>query len=201
MENLTESEKKFFTALTSPSKIQDYLDTIAFNHEETGETCMSPRYVILSKKAHCFEGALLAATALWFHKRQPRIVSLKVLPSDYDHIITVYKENGYWGAISKTNHAVLGYRDPVYKTIRELVMSYFHEYFLSTTGEKTLRGYSRPINVKRFGTKWITSKESLIPIAENVFDTYHIPLLPKDIKLRKATQLEKIVSAVSNDNH
>ena len=200
MEHLTSLEKKFFTSLSSPSKIQDYLDTLLFNHEEDGETCRSPRQVILSKKAHCFEGALLAATALWFHNKKPIIVSLKVLSSDYDHIITVYKENNCWGALSKTNHAVLGFRDPVYKTIRELVMSYFHEYFLVTTGEKTLRGYSRPINLKRFGTKWVTSNDCLLPIAEKVFDSYHLSILPKHTTLRNATQLEKQVAAIPKDS-
>lgn len=193
MEHLTEEEHVFFASLSTPQKIQDYLESLPFNLEKNGETDMSPRQVLVSKKAHCFEGALLAATALMVQGREPLILSLKVLSSDYDHTIALYKENGYWGAISKTNHAVLGYRDPVYKTVRELVMSYFHEYFLVSTGEKTLRGYSRPINLKRFGEKWITSNESLLPIAESIYDMHHLSILPKENEpfLRKATTLER----------
>lgn len=193
MDNLNSSERKILESLDSPLKIQDYLDSIPFNHEKNGETCMSPRYVLSLKKAHCFEGALLASAALWLHGKEPLILSLKVLSSDYDHIITLYKEHGYWGAISKTNHAVLGFRDPVYTTVHELVMSYFNEYFLVTTGEKTLRGYTRPINLKRFGSSWITTDETLLPMAETIFDYYHKPLFPKVVEklLRKATTLER----------
>ena len=122
------SPRNFLLTLTTPQKIQDYLESIPFNHEEDGETCRSAYEVTRHKKAHCLEGAFLACSALLLQKRKPIIISLKVNNKDFDHVITIYKENGYFGAISKTNHAVLGWRDPIYKTIRELVMSYFHEY-------------------------------------------------------------------------
>ncbi len=199
--SLTKQEVLFLKSLSSPQKIQDYLDSIPFNHEEQGETCYSPRQVMIHKKAHCLEGAMLACTALSLQGEKPRILSLKVLEKDYDHVIALYKKNGYWGAISKTNHAVLGFRDPIYTTIRELALSYFHEYFLVRNGEKTLRGYSRPINMNRFGSSWITSDENLFTIAEAISDAQHTSIIPKGNEeyIRRATTLERESASISHD--
>lgn len=193
----------FLSHLDTPEKIQDYLESIPFNHEEGGETCRSAHEVIIHKKAHCLEGAFLACAALINQKRKPLIISLKVTENDYDHVITVFKENGCFGAISKTNHAVLGWRDPVYKTIRELAMSYFHEYFLVKNGEKTLRGHSRLINLKRFGSSWINSSENLFSIGFAIADTQHIRIIPKGNEqfIRKATRLERTSASVSRDGN
>lgn len=191
----------FLQSLDSPQKIQKYLEMIPFNHEEGGETCMSAYQVVEHKKAHCLEGAFLACAALKLQKRRPLIISLKVTDNDYDHVVTVYKEKGYFGAISKTNHAVLGWRDPVYKTVRELAMSYFHEYFLVKNGEKTLRGYSRLINLNRFGKNWISSDESQISIAYAISDAQHISVIPEgnEIFIRRATSLERTSASISRD--
>src|SRR5262245_60059580 len=116
--------------LSSPRKIQDFLDTIEMNFEKDGDTCMSPRRVLRERKAHCMEGAMLAATALRLQGHPPLVIDLKSIQSDDDHIVTVFQQNGCWGAISKTNHAVLRYREPIYRSLRELAMSYFHEYFV-----------------------------------------------------------------------
>ncbi len=193
MLELSKEEIKFFKKLNTANKIQDYLDSTPFNFEKRKETCHSPISVIKNKKAHCLEGGLLAATALLINGREPIIVSLKVKKGDFDHIITLYKENGYYGCISKTNHNVLRFRDPVYKSVRELVMSYFHEYFFVTNGEKTLLGYTKPINLKKFGTKWITSQECLFDIAEKIYDTPIISVIPKENKkyIRKASLIER----------
>lgn len=193
MEHLTQEEKSFLKKLDTPIALQNFLDSIPFNHEEKGETCMSPRRVMREKKAHCLEGAMFAYTVLLLQKRTPLLVNLKVSPTDYDHVITLYKEHGYWGAISKTNHAVLGFRDPVYRTVRELVMSYFHEYFLIKTGEKTLLGYSRPFSMSRFGTAWETEEKDLWTIAEAIYDMTCFPTIPKGNEkyLRIATKLER----------
>lgn len=147
------------------------------------------------------EGALLSSVCLMLQNKEPLILSLKVIKDDYDHVVALFKENGYWGAISKTNHVVLGYRDPIYKTIRELALSYFHEYFLVKTGEKTLRGYSKPINLKQFGEDWITSSEDLFPIAIKIADAYHFPIIPKRNEkfLRKATEIERASANIPND--
>jgi hypothetical protein len=203
MKALTTQEKTFLLSLNTPQKIQDYLESIPFNHEEDGETCMSPQATMKAKKAHCLEGAMLACSALILQGRPPLILSLKVTEKDYDHVITLFKEGGYWGAISKTNHAVLGFRDPVYKTTRELAMSYFHEYFLLKNGEKTLRGYSKPVNLRRFGTSWITSSSNLFTIAETISDVPHQHVIPKgnEVYLRKATKLERESASISRDGN
>lgn len=201
MYTLTKTEEKLLHILQSARKIQDYLDSIPFNHEETGETCRSVCEVLRHKTAHCLEGAMLASYALSLQGRPPLILSLKVLHEDYDHVVALYKENGYWGAISKTNHAVLGFRDPVYKTIRELALSYFHEYFLTGNGKKTLRGYSRPINMNRFGKAWITSNDNLFEIAEWISDAPHTSIIPKGNErfIRNATPLERKTASISHD--
>lgn len=181
-------------------KIQDYLDSIPFNHEKHGETCMSPRKVIKAKKAHCIEGALLAGAALWLHNRDPLVVNLKVNNTyDLDHIITIYKENGYYGALSKTNHNVLRWRDPVYKSVRELVMTYYHEYFLNTNGRKTLRGYTKPIRLKRFGTSWITRDDDMWDIAEYIYDAPILVIVPEKNKkfIRKASTVERLGARIA----
>ncbi len=201
MEHLTPSEEAFLKKLETPALIQNYLESIPFNHEDDGETCMSPRRVIREKKAHCLEGALLASLAFILQGRKPLIMSIKVTKDDYDHVIALYKENGYWGAVSKTNHSVLGFRDPVYKNIRELAMSYFHEYFLIKNGKKTMRGYSRPISVLRFGAMWMTEEKELFEIAEWISDHKHLPVIPDEISqpLRKATLLERESADIPRD--
>lgn len=200
---MTTDLQLFLKNLDTPEKIQNYLESIPFNHEENGETCRSAKEVIAHKEAHCLEGAFLACAALTLQKRRPIIISLKVTENDYDHVITVYKERGYFGAISKTNHAVLGWRDPVYSTLRELAVSYFHEYFLVKNGEKTLRGYSRLINLNRFGKAWIDSPENLFTIAYAIADAKHIPIIPKgnEIFIRRATRLERTSASISRDGN
>lgn len=191
MLGLSPSEMDIFKNLNTPIKIQDFLDTLAVNWEKKGDINMSPRCVLHEKKAHCIEGAFLAAVALWIHGEKPLLLELKV-PGDINHIVTLYQRNGYWGAISKTNHLALRFRDPVYKTIRELVLSYFHECFDDKTGKKVLRGYAGPFNVKRWGKRWITSEEDLYYIAEEIYNAKIIPLFPKKNEkyIRKADKME-----------
>ena len=189
---LTESELKFLRTLSTPQKIQDYLDTLPINFEKKGETCMSPRRVLREQKAHCIEGAMLAAVALWLQGEKPLLLDLKNKGDD-DHVVALYKRNGYWGAISKTNHATLRFRDPIYRTIRELTASYFHEYFLDSTGVKTLRSHSGPFSLAQYGTSWITSEEELWNIASDIDTVKHYPLFPKENMplLRKADAMER----------
>ncbi len=144
--------------LDTPEKIQDFLDAFPSNLSRYSDSCSSPRMALRKGRAHCIEGAFIAATALWLHGRRPLLLDLKAKSPDFDHVIVPFKHNGYWGAISKSNHPVLRYRDPIYRTLRELALSYFHEYVLTSTGEKTLRSYSRPFSLKRFGIDWITSE-------------------------------------------
>ncbi len=123
MFGLTKAEERVLRELNTPSKIQDFLNGLAINHEKKGETYLSPRRVLVERKAHCLEGALLAATALWIAGQKPLLMDLRTLENDDDHVVALYRTNGYWGAISKTNHSVLRFRDPIYRTLRELTLS------------------------------------------------------------------------------
>jgi len=189
----TEAQLRLFKKLNTPRKIQDFLETIKANFENTN---FSPKLVLENRKAHCFEGALLAAAILRFHGQKPLLVDLKTTAKDDYHVIAVFKENGHWGAVSKTNHGVLRYRDPVYRNVRELVMSFFNEYFLDN-GKKTLRSYSRPINLSKFDKfEWMTSEKNLEFIAESIDNVSHLPILNKKMiyGLRKADPLEIKIS-------
>ncbi len=192
MFELTQQETKLFQKLSTPEKIQDFLDTLPFNFEKRGETHMSPRWALGAKKAHCIEGALIAAAALWVHGEQPLLLDLIAKRPDDDHVVALYKKNGYWGAISKTNHACLRFRDPLYKNVRELALSYFHEWFMNDTGEKTLRSYSTPLNLKKFGGDWITSEKELWWLDKELNTLPHHTLIPKGNErfVRKADSIE-----------
>ena len=188
---LTPVENRIFQKQNSPAKIQDYLDTLPINFEHTGETYLSPRRVIQQKTAHCFEGALLAAAVLAYHDRKPLLLDLRTVPDDEDHVVTLFEENGYWGAISKTNHVVLRYRDPVFKTIRELVLSYFNEYALND-GSKNLRAYSNPIDLSKYAPeKWVTTEKDLFWLVEKTDSCRHSPIAPKT-NLRRLRPTDRI---------
>ncbi|KND50686.1 MAG: hypothetical protein ABA06_04505 [Parcubacteria bacterium C7867-001] len=178
MFGFTKEENAVLKRLSTPTRIQDFLDTLPQNFDEGNDTLMSPRRVLRERKAHCIEGALLAATALWMHGKPPFLLDLKTTGGDQDHVVALFKENGYWGAISKTNHAILRYRDPIHRSIRELALTYFHEYFLSSSGKKTLVSYSRPFSLKGYGTSWMTEEEDLWDIGAALDDIRHFPLVP-----------------------
>lgn len=186
--NTTDLYKKL-GRLNTPTKIQNFLNEIPFNHEERGETYRSVEESLLADKAHCFEGALIASAALWLHGERPLIMDLRATKRDFDHVVALYKKNGLWGAISKTNHAVLRFREPVYRTPRELAMSYFHEYFLHD-GTKTLREYSKPFDLSKTKFDWLMGKENLSQLVDALDLSPHEKVLPKGIKLRKAEKVE-----------
>lgn len=162
--------------LSTPKKIQDFVNSLSFNFEEKGETCMSVARTLKAKKAHCFEGALLAAAALWVQGQKPLLLDLVAKEPDDDHVVALFKRGNKWGAISKTNHAVLRYRDPIYASVRELTMSYFNEYFLKD-GRKTMRSFSKPFNLSSYGTIWFTNQEELFEIARDLDDSPHTQIL------------------------
>jgi hypothetical protein len=191
MWRLTPLEEKIFKRLSTPAKIQDFLNKLPINQERSGDTCSSPRTTLIRKTAHCIEGAYLAAAILWFHGHTPLILDLKSSKKDFDHVVALFKKNGKWGAISKTNHAVLRFREPIYHTVRELALSYFHEYF-TDDGIKTLRSFSKPFNLKKFGTSWITIEEDLWDIGAALDDSAHIEILTHQEAraLRKADKIE-----------
>lgn len=187
---LTKEELKLFNELNTPQKIQDFLNTLGPNHAKH-PVCMSPRQVVKKKKGHCLEGALLAAAILWHHGHKPLLLDLVTTKDDHDHVVALFQKNGYWGAISKTRHAILRYREPVYKTVRELAMSYFHEYFLNN-GVKTLRGYSKPFNLATYGKEWIISEDDLYEIGSDLDESPHVSILTLAMtrSLRKADPVE-----------
>lgn len=189
---LTPPERRIFEKISTPQKIQDYLDTLPINFETRGETYMSPRRVLRAQTAHCFEGALLAAAALAYHGQKPLVMDFQTVPEDEDHVVALFRQGGRWGAISKTNHVILRYRDPVYKSPRELAMSYFHEYFESS-GKKSMRAYSRPFDVSRFAPeRWVGPEKDLEWLVEALDRSHHFPIASrKNLRLlKKATDVE-----------
>lgn len=187
----TQKEQALIRKLNTPGKVQDFLNGLKFNFEKKGETLKSPLMVLRTGSAHCIEGAILGAYILSRHGFPPLVLHLKTTKGDFDHVITPFKEHGLWGALSKTNHAVLRYREPIYRDIRELVMSYFHEYFLDS-GVKTLRKYSRPLNLNVFEKGWEIAEENLWGIDEKLDKIKHYDILPKEAlkNLRKADKVE-----------
>ena len=193
MYGLNEKEMKILGSLNTPQKIQDFLNKLKINFDYHKDTFMSPREVLRTGKCHCIEGAVLAALILRLHGYKPLVVDLTTTKDDYDHVITVFKQYGKWGAITKTNHGVLRYREPVYRDIRELVMSYFHEYFKNSTRQKTLRSYSMPVNLARFDKKnWVTDEKDLWYIDDYLGKVKHIQIMNKKqiANLRKADRIE-----------
>lgn len=166
-------ELKILERLDMPSKIQDYIDTIPYN--TTYET-NSPRWVLRKKSAHCMEGALLAAACLQNIGYRPLILDMRS-ENDDDHVIAVYKLDGCWGALAKSNFTVLRLREPVYKSLRELVMSYFDFYF-NSLGEKTLRAYSLPLDLSRFDRQnWKTTDQDLEFIGNRLNEMRHFTII------------------------
>jgi hypothetical protein len=172
MYKLQKNEFQLFRKLSTPEKIQKYLDDLPYNKEKNGDTCYSPRVVIRHNTAHCFEAALFAAAALRVSGRPPLILDLEAVRDD-DHVVAVYRTEAHWGAIGKSNYAGLRFRSPVYKTLRELALSYFEHYY-NLAGEKTLRAYSRPVNLARFDSiDWMVSEEPLWAIPEYLVEIKH----------------------------
>lgn len=176
----TPAEQRLLKRLSSPAKIQDYVNNLRYHVNGKNEAMQSPRVVMETQQAQCIEGAIFAAAALRFHGFKPLILDLESTPNDYDHVIAVFQIDNCWGAISKTNHGVLRYREPIYKSIRELAMSYFHEYFLQSTRVKTMRTFSRPVNLARFDKQaWETTPDSIFYIAEYLCSIAHTPILTR----------------------
>ena len=172
---MTAGDRRVYRKLSTPAKIQDYLDDgIDYND---AATCYGPHLVIRHRRAHCMEGALFAAAALRLLGHKPLLVDLEAVRDD-DHVVAVFRENRCWGAVAKSNYAGLRFRNPVYRTIRELAISYFEHYY-NLKGEKTLRGYSKPVNLSRFdGLKWMTSADEMWPVPMYLCGVQHSPVLP-----------------------
>jgi len=165
--------------LSTPYKVQAFLNATPINHEIGGETVLSVREVLRQRRAHCIEGAMLAAAALWVHGEPPLVMHLDCHESDFPHVITLFRRHGAWGAISKTNGTPLRYRDPIYRTLRELALSYFHEYS-NRRGHKTLRSYSTSFDMRRVDPEdWITSEKNCWAAHDRITELRHYPLISK----------------------
>jgi hypothetical protein len=186
-------EMMTFKKLRAPKKIQDFVDRLQYNLELKEETCYSPRKVLRLRTANCIEGAIFAAAALRVNGFKPLIIDLVANNRDDDHVIAVFQIDRCWGAIGKSKFTGLRFREGIYKTIRELVMSYFEDYF-NEEGEKTLREFSaRPVDLSIFDEKsWMTSNEHLWYIPEHLERIAHKKLLTKSQirRLRKVPNLE-----------
>jgi hypothetical protein len=192
---LDSSERKLLRPLTTPAKIQRFLDQeIGYNTEPDGDTCYSPRLVLRKRVAHCMEGALLAASALRLLGHPPLLVDLEAV-RDTDHVLAVYRIDGRWGAVAKSDYSGLRSREPVYRTIRELAMSYFEHYF-NPAGEKTLRTYSRPVNLTRFDrVNWTTREDHVWEIPNYLCEIPHTPLLTASIARRLSKMDARLYAA------
>ncbi|MGA8729250.1 MAG: transglutaminase domain-containing protein [Terracidiphilus sp.] len=188
-------ETRALKALKTPEKIQYFLDTeIAYNKEPDGDTIRSPRRVLRDKVAHCLEGAMLAAAALRVQGFPPLLLDFEAVRDD-DHVIAVFRQHGHWGAIAKSNYSGLRFREPVYRTLRELAMSYFEHYF-NASREKTLRNYSRPVRMSRFDRLgWMTAEDDLWVINDYLANLPHLPLLANGAGRRLGRVDERLFAA------
>ena len=167
------AELRKLRSLRSPHGIQRFLDDLPYH---LADTAWSPRRVLRERTAHCFEGAIFAAAALRANGYPPLIFDLEA-EQDTDHVIAIYRERGHWGALAKSNYSGCRYREPVYRTLRELALSYFDVYF-NLRGDRSLRTYSRPVNLKRFDRlQWMTTEEPIWYIANYLFDVHHYRLI------------------------
>jgi hypothetical protein len=167
---LVSSERKLLDGLNSPIKIQSFLDTIPYSEDEFYRC---PLRVLRERKAHCFDGAIFAAMALQRIGHPPLILELIPNGRDDDHLLALYKQFNSWGSVAQSNFTGLRYREPVYRSLRELVMSYFEDFF-NSAGEKTLVGYRGPINLKVFDQlEWMSSDTGLETLSTNM-DRYRL---------------------------
>ena len=174
---LTPSEFALLRRLSTPQKIQTFLNAIPINHEMGGETIHSVRSVMRHRHAHCIEGAMFAACALWVHGEPPLVMHLDCSLSDYPHVVALYRRSAHWGAISKTNGASLRYRDPVYRSLRELALSYFHEYN-DRSGRKTLRSFSPAFDLRRIDPHlWVANGKDCQEVEDRLAGLHHYRLI------------------------
>ena len=169
----TPAELRKLRSLKEPCGIQRYIDDMPYH---LGDTAWSPRRVLRENTAHCFEGAIFAAAALRANGYQPLILDFEA-ERDTDHVIAIYRRKGHWGAVAKSNYTNCRFREPVYRSLRELAMSYFHIYF-NMRRQRSLRSFSRPVNLKRFDDQqWMTTEKPIWFIVYYLLEIHHYKLL------------------------
>jgi hypothetical protein len=171
----TPAELRKLRSMKDPHGIQRFLDDLPYHLEDTA---WSPRKVLAGGTAHCLEGAIFAAAALRANGYPPLLLDFEA-DYDTDHVIAIFRERGCWGAVAKSNYTGCRWREPVYRTPRELALSYFNAYF-NMRRERTMRRYSRPVNLKRFDNRnWMTTEKPLWFIVDYLFEIKHHPLMTK----------------------
>lgn len=174
---LSKENLRTLRALKTPAQIQKFIDAIEYQYADTAG---SPARVLRERKGHCLEGALVAAAALRVNGHPPLLMDLESVRDD-DHVVALYRERGLWGGIAKSNFAGLRFRAPVYRTLRELALSYFESYY-NLRGERTLRSYSAPINLKRVdGLHWMTAEQDVWCVTDLLIAAKHYPLFPHKV--------------------
>lgn len=170
----TEREARFLRRLSPAWRIQRFLDEI--DYDVSGRSCRSPRRVLRERSAQCLDGALFAAAALRMQGHPPLVLDFEAERDD-DHVVAVFRQNGCWGAIARSNYSGLRFREPIFRTVRELALSYFESYF-NLRREKTLRRYSRPVGLARFDRlSWMTCEEDLWCVSDYLFTVRHYRLI------------------------
>lgn len=178
---LTRREAAFLSRLTPPWRIQRFLDGL--DYDVRGSGCRSARRVLAERRVQCMDGALFAAAALRVQGHPPLVLDLEAVYDD-DHVLAVFRQNGRWGAIARSNYSGLRFREPIHPTIRSLVLSYYESYF-NLRRQKTLRRYSRPVNLSRFDRlRWMTTEEDLWEIPDYLAGVRHVRLLPPRVEKR-----------------
>ena len=164
--------------LSTPEEIQDFVNAIPMNFEIGGATALSVTETLRQRRAHCLEGAMVAACALHMNGNPPWLMDMGAADGDVDHVIALFKRGRLWGAISKSNGAYLRYRDPIFKTLRELALSYFFEY---TKGrKKTLRTYSVSVDLRKVDPKlWVTNGKFCEEMVDILTEARHFDLVPR----------------------
>jgi hypothetical protein len=192
----TPGELRRLRALKTPAGVQRFLDELPYNLGYTGR---SPRKVLQDRTASCFEGAIFAAAALRVLGFPPLIFDLEA-ERDTDHVVAIFKVRGHWGAVAKSNFTGCRYREPVHRTLRELALTYFNIYF-NMRWERTLRRYSRPVNLGRFDDRhWMTSSKPIWFIAEHLCDIPHVSLLTPAMAKNLARVDSRTVRAEMTDH-
>ena len=171
---LSPADLRTLRTLKTPARIQKFIDALAYQY---ADTAWSPRRVLRERKGHCMEGALVAAAALRLNGHPPLIMDLESVHDD-DHVVALYRERGLWGGIAKSNFAGLRFRPPVYRTLRELALSYFASYY-NLRRQYTLRAFSVPVNLVRLDRcQWMTSEDDVWCVPEALIAARHYPLIP-----------------------
>jgi hypothetical protein len=171
---LSPGDVRTLRALKTPAGIQQFVDAIPYQY---ADTAWSPARVLRERKGHCLEGALVAAAALRVNGYPPLLMDLEAVRDD-DHVVALYREGGLWGGVAKSNFAGLRFRAPIYRTLRELALSYFEHYY-NLRGERTLRSYSRPVNLARLDRlHWMTEEDDVWFVPEALIAAKHYPLFP-----------------------